>query len=772
MKNALAKQSRYLAEVSLPADKIKLLNLSQTVEQNRRDNSAATDVEYRDINEKHLIALEETLKKGLLDVNSPFNSNMTKLFKEVKNQTKALERMSSERVKEITDQSMKIDQFRTIRERVQDFTKGIKDFFTLKGFVNKTGLIKEDSGGFVSTAINRRARRMEYIDERRKVDPNNIALQGLTGRERKLAEEKLYGGQFDEQQEIKLKQRRNEKEIASLEKAGFSESQIKRSGLLRTRESLAGQLEKVDSRVRVSKGNEKEKATAERSASKQPVSAEAFSDESALEAQRAREEMVGLLAKIEENTRPVGKETGKPKKEEGGGSLFGDFFKRIGDVLKGALLGALAFLKKNMLAALKVIFNPANILRFVTKIFLPAMIIGSIVSGIIDAFKAFFNGGTFTDVLIAGLGGVLKFLTFGLIDAESLKGAIDWMGNAVDEYIIQPVKTFFEWMGNLFSEYIMKPISDIGTKLYGLLEEYVLTPLANLFEPVASFFRKIKDQLFGFFVNFGIPEIGFTIPGVNKKVSIGPWYPFKKEASTSTSTSAPTQSTNVATSPAPTTAAPTTQAPTTSSPTMSTGRPRNGEEVKIYTDAYDRARSDGASVKEASQIAREHLEAVRGRKAVEAGTPLEAPTEKRRGTPLEEPTVRRRGTPLEEPTVKIRGTPVEEPTVKIRGTPLEEPTEKRRGQPIEGPTDKGDPRLRVPQQLSINRPQPNTGAAVYNKSANNIENAMAAQQNSAPVIVNAPTSVNNTSKQNIAMPTPIRNEDSGFNRYLNRSAFA
>jgi hypothetical protein len=758
MKNALAKQSRYLAEISPSADSTKLLNLSETEQQNKRDTSAATDVNYREINEKYLLAIGETFKKGLLSETSPFNSNMTKLFKEVKKQTKAIEKMSSDRAKEITGKSMNIDQFKTIRERIQDFGKGVKDFFTLKGFVNKTGLVKEDSGGIISTAINRRARRMEYIDERRKVDPNNIALQGLTGRQRSLAEEKLYGEQFDKQQTIKRQQRGNEAEISKLERAGFSESQIKRSGLLKTRESLAGQLEKVDSRVRVSNIGEKEKITAKRSTSKEAVSAESFSDESTLEAQRAREETVNLLAKIEENTRPVGKETGKPKKEEGG-SLFGDFFKRIGDVLKGALLGALAFLKKGMLTALKFIFNPANILRFVTKIFLPAMIIGSIVNGIVDAFKAFFNGGDFVDVLVAGLGGVLEFLTFGLLDAESLKAGIEWMGNAVDEYIVEPVKQFFSWMGNIFSEYIMQPILDIGTKLYGMLDEYVLTPLANLFEPVASFFRKIKDQLFGFFEDFGIPEIGFTIPGVNKKVSIGPWYPFKKETSTTTNTNASTGATGT-TAPTGAVAAPSAITPTgTTAPTGTAGT--NGKVAAMQAERDAFAKKGPISNSARARQTYESILALKDKAiaATAAGTIIEEPTEKRRGQPIEEPTVRRRGTPLEEPTVKIRG------------TPLEEPTEKRRGQPIEAPTDKGDPRLRVPQQLSINTPQPFAGNAIYNKSANNAAAAQASQASSAPVIVNAPTSVSNTSKQNIAMPTPIRNEDSGFNRYMNKSAF-
>lgn len=66
--------------------------------------------------------------------------------------------------------------------------------------------------------------------------------------------------------------------------------------------------------------------------------------------------------------------------------------------------------------------------------------------------------------------------------------------------------------------------------------------------------------------------------------------------------------------------------------------------------------------------------------------------------------------------------------------------------------------------------QPPTPAnAVYNKSA---ENASAAhpQLGTPPVIVNAPTSVNNTSTQNVTMPAPIRNRDSGFSDYVQKSA--
>jgi hypothetical protein len=71
------------------------------------------------------------------------------------------------------------------------------------------------------------------------------------------------------------------------------------------------------------------------------------------------------------------------------------------------------------------------------------------------------------------------------------------------------------------------------------------------------------------------------------------------------------------------------QAPTTggvpgaaATPSAASGKITNGEELKIFSDAYDRARSDGASVKEAKIIANEHLAAVRARKAMEVGTPM------------------------------------------------------------------------------------------------------------------------------------------------------
>ena len=650
MKNALEKQESHLAKLVDLSKQDMLLQLSQSAFQRQTD----LDVRKNDKDtSEHLDEINDTLKKGLTDK----QSNMRGVFDELKKQSKTLEKMSPERAKEITDKAMGTDQFKTIGERVDEFKEGFKSLFTLKGFLNKTGLVNENSGGIVSTAINRRAARKQYIEDRVKVDPQQINQQAgklaqkdgvdyktLSEDEkqqyRSKAEQNLrktYGDQFDQQQTVRRDMRKNEAEISRLQRAGFNEGQLQRTGLLDKRGELAAKLEKVDTRVKVAKATPEGGAKA--------VPADSFSDEAALENQRSQAQVVDLLAKIEENTRPVTGDVPKEtKKEVGGNSIFG-----------GILESSLGFLKTGLLNALKFIFNPRNILKFVTKIFVPAMIIGSIVNGVVDAFKAFFNGGSFVDVLVAGLGGVLEFLTFGLLDAQSIKNAAEWMGNMVDEYIIQP-------------------IMQVGTKLFGLLDEYVLEPLANLFKPVTDFFRKIKDQVIGFFENFGIPEIGFTIPIINKKVSIGPLYPFKSDEASSQSSNSISAPSNSASGNSST---------LTQTPSGNTSK----TSVPGSTTAGEIAKEDEAYQK---------LGFVDKLK-VDAGF------------------------------------------------------------------------AKASELLEAKKPEVKSGTAVYDKSAQNAEASMDAQKSSAPVIVNAPTNVSNTSKQNIAMPAPVRNQDSGFNRYLNKT---
>lgn len=80
------------------------------------------------------------------------------------------------------------------------------------------------------------------------------------------------------------------------------------------------------------------------------------------------------------------------------------------------------------------------------------------------------------------------------------------------------------------------------------------------------------------------------------------------------------------------------------------------------------------------------------------------------------------------------------------------------------------PQESILQTAAAVTPPPAPANAVYNKSAENAESAMSNSGSAAPVVVNAPTTVSNNSTQNIAMPAPIRNRDSGFSDYIQRNA--
>ena len=333
-------------------------------------------------------------------------------------------------------------------------------------------------------------------------------------------------------------------------------------------------------------------------------------EETASESQRIIEKQTDLLSEIAENTSRIPKMVKAPSKK-GEESADGG----------GFLSGILGFLGEGLMKAVKFLFNPKNILKFISKIALPAMIIGSLVSGIMDGFKAFAETGDIGEALIAGLGGVLSFLSFGLFDAETVRGVVDAVKGFVDDYIIEPVKNFFSFISDSFEKYIVKPLSDF-------------------FAPVIDFFKSVKDQLLSMVESIGIPEISFTIPLIDKKVSIGPFYPFKKESA--------------------------------------------------------KAQSGGAA-----PIAPGNSDAGAGRGSSEF--------------------------------------------------------------------TKTDPRRLDNASSSMSAPKPMEGTEVYNKSIENAEVAGKPVQ-TAPIIVSAPTTNNSTSKQNITMPTPIRNDDSGFNRYLSRNA--
>lgn len=198
--------------------------------------------------------------------------------------------------------------------------------------------------------------------------------------------------------------------------------------------------------------------------------------ETAQENAKLMAEQTSLLVKIEENTRgPI---------ESGGGG--GDQSETKASGLLDGLMGGIG---ASLLASFKTLFNPKNLLKALGKVFVIGAIIGSLFSGITDAFDEFTKSGSIGKALIAGLAGIVDFLTFGLFDKEKIKEVIGDFATWTNEHLIQPF---------------------------------------------VKFITNIKDSFMSMIENIGIPKIDISkfskyIPGAPD--SIGPFYPFKTEGS-------------------------------------------------------------------------------------------------------------------------------------------------------------------------------------------------------------------------------------------------
>jgi hypothetical protein len=208
-----------------------------------------------------------------------------------------------------------------------------------------------------------------------------------------------------------------------------------------------------------------------------------LSEEEQLEQNKMIGEQTSLLAKIEENTRKDQQKTPAPTDTNSKGN--------------GLLDGIAGFLAGSLMTSFKTLFNPKNLLKALGKVFVIGAIVGSLFSGITDGFDEYMKSGSIGKAIIAGLAGIVDFLTFGLFDKEKIKEVIG---------------DFATWIDT------------------------------NLVQPFVKFIGGIKDNFMALIGNIGIPEIKFKIPVINKEVAIGPFYPFKSETESSSPVTTPSNS--------------------------------------------------------------------------------------------------------------------------------------------------------------------------------------------------------------------------------------
>jgi hypothetical protein len=249
------------------------------------------------------------------------------------------------------------------------------------------------------------------------------------------------------------------------------------------------------------------------------------------------------------------------------GEVSGPIGKAV-EFVKGALGGMMEFFAGigSKLGSFGKLFSAVS--SVVSKIAYPLMIIMSIWDTIKGALAGWEEGG-----LVGAIGGAIKGLFNGLVFGvlDMIKGAISWIAGAlgftaveefldsfsfadmfsafvdavlfipkkIQEFIMSPIETMTKLGESMMS--LWEPIKNVmGTlvdaflfiprQLFALITDYIVTPLTEVFKPVTDFFKGIAEQVMGFFEDFGIPEMGFSVLG--KKFSIGPYYPFRPSEGT------------------------------------------------------------------------------------------------------------------------------------------------------------------------------------------------------------------------------------------------
>jgi hypothetical protein len=267
---------------------------------------------------------DDKLARSIVDkTGDGLNSNViklsqyiTKLNKSIETSIKVSTKLSTQQVGDITTNAMGKKQFNTLKPRVEGFKANVKDFFSMRGFLDKTGIAKRGSGGLVSEYLDRGEAKKKYVDQRMKT-------KGTT-----FGSKETFAKQFDEQKRIESEINKNEKQIKELQASGATDVGLKRGGFLKTRENLAAQYAKVAPDARPQNTESGSTSTEEnvlpfKSKSKTSATA-AGGEEAMLEQNKMVAEQTSLLIQIEENTRGGGDgkaKAGPPVPPQAGGGM-------------------------------------------------------------------------------------------------------------------------------------------------------------------------------------------------------------------------------------------------------------------------------------------------------------------------------------------------------------------------------------------------------------------------------------------------------------------
>lgn len=194
-----------------------------------------------------------------------------------------------------------------------DILKDLKSKFNLKGMFD---LSEGKSQGMLGTIVRNKVAENEYVKNQMTINPQMANLKQFGGDTKKV--EEYWRGKYKEQQSVKREQVRTETRIEELRKAGYSEDEIARAGLLKERREQDDALATVDKRYDKSREAERAeikettkagKAAAKASAASKPSVEGKISTGGSLALEESTSETARVVAEDSANLKAVADNT-------------------------------------------------------------------------------------------------------------------------------------------------------------------------------------------------------------------------------------------------------------------------------------------------------------------------------------------------------------------------------------------------------------------------------------------------------------------------------
>jgi hypothetical protein len=365
--------------------------------------------------------------------------------------------------KDISEMAKGMKTFKTLGEKFTDKKEGIREKFGIdNGGLKKTVLGALNVGG----VFNKTLEKDKFIEQQKALGAKAMKDESSTDFKKRLGKD--FEGAYAASKETK----RTEAAIARHKQtAGVDDEEYLRTvspefeELLNKRQKNADEFGKYQRAVDTKSPTPVTRLDSAQGMNifNKPVSATQTAAEATQNAETEAENMkveqkqTDYLKIIAENTAVDKNQKAQKKKEEkkpeGSGGMLSTLLGVAGGFISGMLGSMFRMLSKGLMVAFRALLNPGVILRALGKVFAIGMIVGALFEGIMDGFNEYIKTGDIGKALIAGLAGIIDFITFGLFDKEKIKEVIGDFSKWTYDHLVKPFTDFLGGIKDKFLEF-------------------------------------------------------------------------------------------------------------------------------------------------------------------------------------------------------------------------------------------------------------------------------------------------------------------------------